>query len=545
MPLPLVPDDALSHVEQFIGACIDNGCSAVKDGIITQFSHHRLQELQAMLQYLQAGPYCEAVASINAAAPAQTACNSHALEDFTESISLKANTALDDAALATGSAKGSNGALGCAGCTPTGLGSTREAHGQLLAAACAPMDKRSSNELPRFRIGDDQIARGSTLSQMPDSDDAIFSSFMETLDFVDPSEFPCGSSRALHANATIRSIASSIKSRSSLQAFHSHPSARLGPPQHASPTAPTLAAGNAPVRRSSGSSDTCSQSPLSHVVLPSAQGTDRQPNITSAAAYVLRPTATAVSTMGHGTVCTTEGCNNSESIPSMSQCSHGIGQGADTNGSRGSHSSDVASCKSMSCLQAPSANFSSMCKSQGPCLRDPTETAIWNEVVVSMGSWDTFDVSKVANKTRAPLLVTSFAAFTVLGLMNSLNIRADLLIQFLKVIEALYPRSNPYHNSTHAADVVQAVVCMLLQDRLTERFTDLEVLAMMLAAIVHDVGHPGVTNQFLRSSKDDLSYMFSNKSVAENASLAIGLGLLANDQCNFLRDMDAASVEAI
>lgn len=39
------------------------------------------------------------------------------------------------------------------------------------------------------------------LSRMPDCDDAIFSSFMKTLDFVDPSEYPFGSSRSLHACA--------------------------------------------------------------------------------------------------------------------------------------------------------------------------------------------------------------------------------------------------------------------------------------------------------------------------------------------------------
>lgn len=62
------------------------------------------------------------------------------------------------------------------------------------------------------------------------------------------------------------------------------------------------------------------------------------------------------------------------------------------------------------------------------------------QVLNGMGSWVDFDVSEIARRTRAPLLVISFAAFTVLGLLDTLNISKDLLIQFLELIEALYPR---------------------------------------------------------------------------------------------------------
>lgn len=62
---------------------------------------------------------------------------------------------------------------------------------------------RSSDDLPPFRPSSHEQAE---LSRMPDSDDAIFSSFMKTLDFVDPSEYPFGMSRSLHASATWASV---------------------------------------------------------------------------------------------------------------------------------------------------------------------------------------------------------------------------------------------------------------------------------------------------------------------------------------------------
>ena len=57
-------------------------------------------------------------------------------------------------------------------------------------------------------------------------------------------------------------------------------------------------------------------------------------------------------------------------------------------------------------------------------------------------------------------------------------------------MEAHY-NNNPYHNSQHAADVTQNVGVLLANDGLAEQLSQLEVLAMILAACVHDVKHPG------------------------------------------------------
>ena len=56
-----------------------------------------------------------------------------------------------------------------------------------------------------------------------------------------------------------------------------------------------------------------------------------------------------------------------------------------------------------------------------------------------------------------------------------------------------YCKKNPYHNNLHAADVVQTCLHFLSQCHLIEAsgFSPLATAGLLIAAAVHDVGHPG------------------------------------------------------
>ena len=67
---------------------------------------------------------------------------------------------------------------------------------------------------------------------------------------------------------------------------------------------------------------------------------------------------------------------------------------------------------------------------------------------------------------------------------------SNILVAVAQGMEDAYLK-NPYHNSTHAADVVQGVAALFANNPFTAQLTDLEMLSMILACVMHDVGHPG------------------------------------------------------
>lgn len=113
------------------------------------------------------------------------------------------------------------------------------------------------------------------------------------------------------------------------------------------------------------------------------------------------------------------------------------------------------------------------------------------------------------------------------------------LYAFLDTIRMSYYCTNPYHNFRHAVDVLQAVFYMLLSSNCLPRMNDqcpsfdggiCPVLARLvtpryllgacIVGIGHDVGHPGVNNAFLITTKSPLALLYNDRSVLENLHCA-------------------------
>uniref|UniRef100_A0A8C2HZ33 Phosphodiesterase n=1 Tax=Cyprinus carpio TaxID=7962 RepID=A0A8C2HZ33_CYPCA len=148
---------------------------------------------------------------------------------------------------------------------------------------------------------------------------------------------------------------------------------------------------------------------------------------------------------------------------------------------------------------------------------------------------DIFKISEYSG--NRPLTVAMYTIFQERDLLKSFKIPVDTFITYMMALEENYHADVAYHNSIHAADVVQSTNVLLSTPALEAVFTDLEILAAMFASAIHDVDHPGVSNQFLVNTNSELALMYNDSSVLENHHLAVGFKLLQEENCDIFQNL--------
>lgn len=113
--------------------------------------------------------------------------------------------------------------------------------------------------------------------------------------------------------------------------------------------------------------------------------------------------------------------------------------------------------------------------------------------------------------------------------VSSLQVNETTLIEFLKAIEKKYNSDVKYHNHVHAADVTQSLhaICQMGGQHFTQE--KIELFAVFIASIVHDVGHNGLNNTYHINSRSDLALMYNDVSVLENMHVATVFKMLLGD----------------
>uniref|UniRef100_A0A3P9P6C4 Phosphodiesterase n=1 Tax=Poecilia reticulata TaxID=8081 RepID=A0A3P9P6C4_POERE len=174
----------------------------------------------------------------------------------------------------------------------------------------------------------------------------------------------------------------------------------------------------------------------------------------------------------------------------------------------------------------------------------PHESMLAKEIE-DLNRWG-MDIFKLAEYSgNRPLTVMMYSIFQERDLLKTFKVPIDTFLTFMMTLEDHYHADVAYHNNIHAADVVQSTHVLLSTPALEAVFTDLEIMAALFASAIHDVDHPGVTNQFLINTSSELALMYNDSSVLENHHLAVGFKLLQEENCDIFQNLSKKQKDSL
>ena len=133
------------------------------------------------------------------------------------------------------------------------------------------------------------------------------------------------------------------------------------------------------------------------------------------------------------------------------------------------------------------------------------------------------------------------------GLINDKIMPTEKLEPFLISVENQYLISTLYHNSLHGADITQTI-CLFFNYSNAEEVSHtkaLDLLSIIIAALGHDIGHPGLTNNFHINSLSNLAITYNDSSCLENFHLATLFKTLRKDETNIFEKLSTQDFKKI
>ncbi|KFY37607.1 hypothetical protein V494_04694 [Pseudogymnoascus sp. VKM F-4513 (FW-928)] len=173
---------------------------------------------------------------------------------------------------------------------------------------------------------------------------------------------------------------------------------------------------------------------------------------------------------------------------------------------------------------------------------DPVEIQLSNvqkgSVIEAISEWS-FSAHELSDDELLYACVVMLEHALCMEEVKEFRLPRDKLVKFLAASRRGYNAFVPYHNFRHVVDVLQAVFHLLVRigslppfpgreftqtepkSKIAAIVRPFEALTLLIAAIGHDVGHPGVNNMFLVKIKAPLASLYNDKSVLESYHTAV------------------------
>ncbi len=161
-------------------------------------------------------------------------------------------------------------------------------------------------------------------------------------------------------------------------------------------------------------------------------------------------------------------------------------------------------------------------------------------------NFNIFHFQNSLNLNNSTLMYTiSNYIFEQLGLYKEKIISKNKLKSFTNKVVSLY-KSNPYHNIIHACDVLQTCYIIISKGNLLSKkiFSALDMSSLLIASIIHDINHPGLSNAYQKNKKTEIGLLY-NESPLENMHINKGIEILESDEYNIFENLNLNDYEII
>ncbi|KAI8923466.1 hypothetical protein BC831DRAFT_471002 [Entophlyctis helioformis] len=134
--------------------------------------------------------------------------------------------------------------------------------------------------------------------------------------------------------------------------------------------------------------------------------------------------------------------------------------------------------------------------------------------------------------------------FVEFDLIATFQINEQTLYNFLNVVKNTYNR-NPFHNFQHCFCVTQMMYALLHVTSVHKRLTPLEKLSLVVAAIGHDLDHPGYNNAYQVNACTELATTYNDISPLENHHSAVLFSILRCPDTNILSGLSTGDYKEV
>ena len=152
--------------------------------------------------------------------------------------------------------------------------------------------------------------------------------------------------------------------------------------------------------------------------------------------------------------------------------------------------------------------------------------------------FDIFNLDEKIGRENTLSLI-GYYIFNRFGFYNVINY--NNFEKWCKKISEGYLRTNPYHTDLHAADITHTCLIYFKIGKVNEicKFSKISKCSLFLSCICHDYKHPGVNNNYLKETKNELSLTYNDNSILENMHISQTFKLMnSNDEFNIFNNVD-------